>query len=161
MARTGREKATGLMGSRARRTELPAVVRRALEGHWPAVLYGPEIVDIVILIECGMSARDFPMWREDEVENATWEQYLDPRWTARLENLAIADVVEPEFGCADRQHAIHYSTLTTKAPPIVVEGRRLMDGNHRLEAARIRNETRIDAYVLERTDVSGIASYVL
>lgn len=127
---------------------LPEVVRRGLRRDWPAVMRGPEIVDMIILIECGVSAEHFPMWREDEHENATWEQYLGDRCVARLETLPIADVEEPEGGCAEQEHAVYYSTLTTKAPPIILEGRKLMDGNHRLEAARIRGETRIDAYVI-------------
>jgi len=127
---------------------LPEVVRRALRGDWPAVLRGPEIVDIVILIECGMSATDFAMWREDEHENGTWEPYLDERRVARLATVSIADVEEMEWGCAQLEHAVYFSTLSTKAPPILLEGARLMDGNHRLEAARIRGETYIDAYVV-------------
>lgn len=127
---------------------LPEVVRRILKGEWPTVLHGPEIVDVIILIECGVSADEFVMWREDEIENATWEPYLDGRWTARLETLTVAEVEEPEGGCAQQEHAVYYSTLNSKAPPIVVEGRKLMDGNHRLEAARIRGETLIDAYVV-------------
>lgn len=127
---------------------LPEVVRRALEGDWPAILHGPEIVDVIILIECGVSADDFAMWREDEIDNRTWEPYLDAGWTARLETLTVDEVEEPEGGCAEQAHAVYYSTLDTKAPPIVVEGRKLMDGNHRLEAARLRGETRIDAYVV-------------
>jgi hypothetical protein len=127
---------------------LPEVVRRILKGDWPTVLRGPEIVDVIILVECGVSAEHFAMWREDEIENATWEPYLDRRWTARLETLTVAEVQEPEGGCAEQAHAVYYSTLDTRAPPIVVEGRKLMDGNHRLEAARLRRETRIDAYVV-------------
>jgi len=130
---------------------LPDVVRRALRGDWPTILRGPEIVDVIILIECGVSAEDFAMWREDEVDNATWETYLDPCWTARLETLTVAEVEEPEGGCAEQEHAVYYSTLDTKAPPIVVEGRQLMDGNHRLEAARLRGETTIDAYVITQS----------
>lgn len=128
--------------------DLPVVVGNALKGEWPTVLRGPEIVDMIILIECGVSADHFAMWREDELENRNWEQYLDRRWTARLETLAVAEVEEPEGGCAEQAHAVYYSTLATKAPPIVVEGRKLMDGNHRLEAARLRGETTIDAYVI-------------
>ncbi len=129
---------------------LPDVVRRVLRGDWPAVLRGPEIVDVVILIECGMYAPDFAMWREDEVENRTWEQYLDRRYVARLETLKVADVHAGEWGCAQREHAVYFSTLTTRAPPILIDAGVLMDGNHRLEAAGIRGEAEILAYVVSR-----------
>lgn len=130
---------------------LPDVVPRGLRGDWPPVLRGPEIVDMIILVECGVSADLFPMWREDEAEAGTWAPYLDDRYVARLETLRVAEVDEPEGGCAEQAHAVYYSTLTTKAPPIFVEGRRLMDGNHRLEAARLRGEAFIAAYVISLT----------
>lgn len=132
-------------------TILPDVVRRGLCGDWPALLRGPEIVDMIILVECGVSADHFPMWREDEEEAGTWEPYLDDRYVARLETLPVVEVEEPEWGCAEQAHAVYYSTLTTKAPPIFVEERRLMDGNHRLEAARLRGEAFIAAYVISLT----------
>lgn len=127
---------------------LPDIVLKALSGEWPKTLQGPEIVDIIILIESGVCAEEFVIWREDECENRTWGRYLDNHYTARLETLRIADVEEPEFGCAEQEHAEYFATLTTKAPPIIVEGRRLKDGNHRLEAARLRGEEFIDAYVI-------------
>ena len=127
---------------------LPDIVQRALRGDWPPILRGAEIVDIIILIECGVSAEHFGYWREDEGEDGTWKRFLDDRYIARIATLRTADVEEPEGGCAEQAHADYFATLTTQAPPIIVEGLKLLDGNHRLEASKMRGEALIDAYVI-------------
>lgn len=42
-----------------------------------------------------------------------------------------------------------YAGKSTQAPPIIVDGNVVEDGNHRLAAAKARGETTILAYVLD------------
>lgn len=51
-------------------------------------------------------------------------------------------------GVAVAHRAEEYSKLSTSAPPIIVDGNKVLDGNHRVREARRRGETHIMAYRL-------------
>jgi hypothetical protein len=128
--------------------DLPDVVKRGLAGDWPKVLRGPEIVDVLILIEYGLHPDVFRTWRKEEEDQGIWEHYLDPAYTATLETLRVADIEGDEHGCAEQEHAEYFATLTTKAPPIFMRRGVIVDGNHRFEAANIRGDEFIDVYII-------------
>ena len=72
---------------------------------------------------------------------------------APILELGLDEVVPTRYN-PERARIERYASLDTEAPPIVVvekpEGYHVIDGHHRLEAAKIRGEGTISAYVLKK-----------
>jgi hypothetical protein len=132
----------------------PPVVARAATGNWPAVLHGIEIAQMIVFIEAlpfespQEIMQNFDMWWEEEQGNENWTHLAGDNLVAHLKTVEIASIDLPEYGVADPEVAADYAKLNTKAPPILIVGNELHDGNHRVEAALARGETHITAYVV-------------
>lgn len=55
-------------------------------------------------------------------------------------------IYNPGVAVAGRQKA--YAAMTTTPPPIIVRGKEIVDGNHRVKVARAKGQTHMWAYVL-------------
>lgn len=133
----------------------PQIIKRAAKGDWPEILHGEEIIQMIVFIESQALAgtaealRDFEIFWEEAQEDETWTHLLDDgHQVAHLREIEIASIDLPEHGVADPEVAADYAKLTSKAPPVLIVGSSLQDGNHRVEAAIQRGETHILAYVV-------------
>ena len=62
------------------------------------------------------------------------------------------DRLEYNGGCGDEAKVENYGKLTTEAPPIIVRGNHIIDGNHRVKVARAKGQKTILAYVVRWDD---------
>lgn len=130
-------------------------VRQAARGQWPKFISGADVYRIIVFIEAAAmfgtdeALRCFDVFYEEGLEDETWTQYLEGH-VATLQTLEVANCPKDEHGCADREVAAHYATLTTKAPPLYIDKDIIMDGKHRMEAALKRGDVYIDAYMVSR-----------
>ncbi len=71
-------------------------------------------------------------------------------WAGRGATLQTLPVDALEHGNPVADDVVDiYSGMSTQAPPVIVDGNVVEDGNHRLAAARARGDKTILAYVLE------------
>lgn len=88
-----------------------------------------------------------------------WADEIDPHLMRDLfgdsgADLRLISLAGLEFngGAGDDAKVEDYAALDTCPPPIIVQGKQIIDGNHRVRAARRKGETHIWAYVMFSTD---------
>jgi hypothetical protein len=88
-----------------------------------------------------------PSVHDEESLKEEAENYSELRHeTAKLQTIPLSSLrIEHD----DEDKLAHYRTLKTEAPPIVVRGDKIVDGNHRATIAQERGETSIRAYVIQ------------
>lgn len=129
--------------------EIPAVKTETPQPNAPALpksLSSDALVDYLIKTD---DAKE--RYEKSPDERAEFEQSLRDELggsTAALKLISL-DGLRPNKGAVDQGMVEHYSTLSTDAPPIVVRGNEVFEGNHRVAAARAKGVNEVWAYVVD------------
>ena len=117
--------------------------------HYPSVLHNADEIARYILMT-------------DDIGNPDWEEEAGPEeiaamaegfrnCSATLREISLDGLINNE-GMIDPEQIETYMELETDPPPIIVWGKKICEGNHRVQVARAKGQKTIMAYVIQNNE---------